>query len=238
MADFLGRFQGWIVAFLLLGGGAAGIIFALQVMADFLDRHWQLGPAPWDAVTLRWCQDHYHPRLHRWAADLTALGSTFVLSLVVILVATALLLAGHFRLAVFVLTTSLGASGLIISVKDMVERPRPPAALRLDPFVGDSFSFPSGHALGAMAIYGNLAWLLVRLAPNRRTARFILVAALALAFGIGLTRIYLRVHYPTDVMAGWLAGLTWMAVTILAVRLIPPAGYSPAGNTAKPRESS
>jgi undecaprenyl-diphosphatase len=175
--------------------------------------------------------------VHRWAADLTAVGSTFVLTLAVTLVFTALLLAGHVRLAMFILITSLGASGLIISVKDMVERPRPPAGIRLDPFVGDSFSFPSGHALGAMAIYGNLGWLLVRLAPNQRTARFILAAALGLAIGIGLTRVYLRVHYPSDVLAGWLAGLAWMAVTIVAVRLIPAAGSSPAGNTARPVES-
>lgn len=238
MAGLWGSCRGWLFAVLLLGGGAAGIILALQFVAEFLDRHWQLGPAPWDAAALRWCQEHYHPRLHRWAADLTAVGSTFVLTVVVILVATALLLAGHFRLAIFILITSLGASGLIISVKDMVERPRPPVAVRLDPFVGDSFSFPSGHALGAMAIYGNLGWLLVRLAPNRRTARFILAAAISLAIGIGLTRVYLRVHYPTDVVAGWLAGLAWMAVTIQAVRLVPAVGLSSAERSAKPFESS
>lgn len=211
----------WLAALTLLAGGAFLITAGLHLMGAWLEHLGQPGPTSFDEAVLRWCQEHYHVRVHRWAYELTALGSTFVLSLVVSLVLVALVLAGHRRLPLLVLVTSIGASLLITNVKERVERPRPPADQRLDPFVGETFSFPSGHALGAMAIYANLGLLLARLAPNRRTAHFVFVTAIGLALVIGLTRVYLRVHYPTDVLAGWLAGLAWLGVTTAAIHWLP-----------------
>ena len=222
----------WLAVLGLLAGGAFLISAALQVTGAWLDHVGQQGPTPFDDAALRWCQDHYHRRWHRWAYELSALGSTIVLTLVVSVVVVALLLAGHRRLPLLVLITSLGASLLITNVKERVERPRPPAEQHLDPFVGASFSFPSGHALGAMAIYANLGLLLARLAPNRRTAFFIRGTAIGLALVIGLTRIYLRVHYPTDVLAGWLAGLAWLGITTAALHQLHEA------HTATPRPSA
>ncbi len=218
--------QRWLLAAAFLAGGAGGLVALLQIVGLWLETHWQLGPAPWDQLLLDWCRDHYHLRLHRWAADFSALGSPPVLTLLVASVVVALLLGGRRHLAAWVLITSLGASLLVTGVKDMVERPRPPAPQRLDPFVGDSFSFPSGHSLGAMAIYAYLGLLLARLAPTRAAARFVLASSLALPIVIGLTRIYLRVHYPTDVLAGWLAGLAWVGLAALAARFVEPAGRS------------
>jgi phosphatidylinositol-3-phosphatase len=107
-----------------------------------------------------------------------------------------------------------GAWVVQVAVKQLVERPRPPTGLALSHASG--FAFPSGHATDAAAVYGMLAALLVR--PARRAAR---VVALAAAFGlvalVGLSRVYLGVHWLTDVLAGASIGAVWIASLILVV---------------------
>ena len=78
------------------------------------------------------------------------------------------------------------------------------------------FSFPSGHSAGTFVLYLMLAWLLL---PYLRPAwRWpVGLAALAVALGVGASRVVLRVHYASDVLAGWLLGLAWMALVICAV---------------------
>jgi len=107
-----------------------------------------------------------------------------------------------------------GAWVLQVAVKQLVERPRPPTGLALSHATG--FAFPSGHATDAAAVYGMLAVLLAR--PGRRGVR---VAALAGAFGlvamVGLSRVYLGVHWLTDVLAGVGIGAAWIASLIVVV---------------------
>jgi acid phosphatase len=107
-----------------------------------------------------------------------------------------------------------GAWVVQVAVKQLVERPRPPTGLALSHAIG--FAFPSGHATDAAAVYGMLAVLLAR--PGRRGVR---VAALAAAFGlvalVGLSRVYLGVHWLTDVLAGVGIGAIWIASLIVVV---------------------
>jgi membrane-associated phospholipid phosphatase len=107
-----------------------------------------------------------------------------------------------------------GAWVVQVAVKQLVERPRPPPGLSLSHTTG--FAFPSGHATDAAAVYGMLAVLLAR--PGRRGVR---VVALAGAFGlvalVGLSRLYLGVHWLTDVLAGIGIGTIWVASLIVVV---------------------
>lgn len=141
--------------------------------------------------------------------QLTALGGKTVVTLVSLLVFFALWLAKERLIALKVAIASAGAGLVTLSAKLLVERPRPGLVPWLDEWVGKSTSFPSGHSLASMAIYGSLALLLSRLAPTRAAARFTVASGVGVALLVGISRIYLGVHYPTDVMAGWLAGLCW-----------------------------
>ncbi|HKO15135.1 MAG TPA: phosphatase PAP2 family protein [Gemmatimonadaceae bacterium] len=98
------------------------------------------------------------------------------------------------------------------------QRPRPPGAARF--LHGASFSFPSGHALGSVIGFGMLAYLLAGFWSPARRHRF-LVAATAdlLVLAIGLSRLYLVVHYLSDVIAGYAAGLVWLAACITGVEI-------------------
>ncbi len=141
--------------------------------------------------------------------QLTALGGKTVVTLVSVLVFVALWLSKERLIALKVAIASAGAGLLTFGAKLLVERPRPGLVPWLDDWVGKSFSFPSGHSLASMAVYGSLGLLLSRLAPTPAAARFARGAGIGIALLVGVSRIYLGVHYPTDVLAGWAAGLLW-----------------------------
>lgn len=147
------------------------------------------------------------PWLQAAARDITALGSFTVLGLVVIAISAFLLLAGKRRMAGFVLLAT--TSGALVStlLKQVFSRPRPDLFLHGDYVV--SASFPSGHAMISALVYLTLGALLARIVPRRRLRLFVMTIALVLTAAIGLSRIYLGVHWPTDVLAGWAAGAAW-----------------------------
>jgi undecaprenyl-diphosphatase len=110
----------------------------------------------------------------------------------------------------------LGAWALEFVTKDVVQRARP-ELFRLAPAGG--YSFPSGHALGSTCLYGALAYLLWPMATRDWQRLGLAALAVAMPLGIGLSRVYLGVHYPTDVLGGWVGGLIWLAACRRALRL-------------------
>lgn len=148
--------------------------------------------------------------------DLTGLGSFAVLGLVVIVVAAFLVLVRQYRAAVFV--TLAVISGTILSTvsKIFFDRPRPPDAV-LRVFTS---SFPSGHATVSAVTYLTLGALLAYLSNDRRQGAFCLGVAIIITFIVGLSRIYLGVHYPTDVLAGWSLGAAWALLCWVAASLL------------------
>ncbi len=114
---------------------------------------------------------------------------------------------------------AFAALGMIL--KHAFHRPRPTIIPRL----ASAFtsSFPSGHALDSAVTYGTIALLAGRLASLRLRRLIWGFAALAalLAIAIGVSRVYVDVHYPSDVLAGWLAGLMWIALLVVSTRLFP-----------------
>lgn len=111
----------------------------------------------------------------------------------------------------------IGGALLVAGIKLIIARDRPDPLQRA--IVEDGFSFPSGHSTSAVAVLGAVAWLISTVTVRRAVIATGWLAAAALAVGIGLSRIYLGVHYPSDVAAGWLLGSAWLIVTAIALRL-------------------
>ena len=157
--------------------------------------------------------------LPEMARDLTALGSLTLLALITILTVGFLYLdEKHHSMWLIITATS---SGLLLNIllKVLFGRNRPsvvpPLSLVTMP------GFPSGHAMLSVIVYLSLGFLLARPQRSGKAKIYILGMALLLSFLVGLSRVYLGVHYPTDVAAGWIGGLVWF----LLIWLIWPAHW-------------
>lgn len=141
------------------------------------------------------------------ALDITALGSATVLGLVVVGVCGFLVLQGLQRHALFILLASVTGWVLNAGLKEAFGRPRPEIVPHLREVM--TLSFPSGHAMTTAVVYLTLGALLMRVAERRVTRLYIMGVAMLFTFLVGASRLYLGVHYPTDVLAGWLMGMSW-----------------------------
>jgi undecaprenyl-diphosphatase len=141
------------------------------------------------------------------AQDLTALGSPTVLGLTVLAVTGYLFLHGLYRNGMFIFVASVGGWVLNWLLKAAFARSRPDIVPHLREVM--SSSFPSGHALTSAAVYLTLGALLMRIAEGRLAKYYCIAIAMLLTFLVGSSRVFLGVHYPTDVVAGWLIGLSW-----------------------------
>jgi len=149
-------------------------------------------------------------------AWLTRLADPATLTALCIAVAAALAFAGRRWLAFGWVATVAGNALLNVTLKQVFARVRP---LHDDGIVlAQGFSFPSGHSSGAVVAYGMLAYVAMRFVPLRWHLA-ITLAAVALAFGIGASRMFLRVHFASDVIAGFASGSAWLAVCIASIEL-------------------
>lgn len=139
--------------------------------------------------------------------DLTAMGGPVILGMVVLAVTGFLALQGRQRTALVVLVASMGGQLLNELLKFGFDRPRPSIVPHLRDVA--STSFPSGHAMQSAIIYLTLGALLMRIAERRLTKVFCLGTAVFLTLIIGLSHVFLGVHYPTDVIGGWMFGFAW-----------------------------
>jgi undecaprenyl-diphosphatase len=147
---------------------------------------------------------------------LSRLGDAWVVLVVGLLTVTVAWRAGGRRpLAAFLLLVVLGALLVTAVIKDLTDRARPTGAL-VDAL---SFAFPSGHAARAAAVYGLVAWLAWRWATRPVTRGLLVGAAVLMIVATGISRLVLGVHWPTDVLFGWLLGGVWVAA---AVRVVGP----------------
>lgn len=141
--------------------------------------------------------------------DLTALGDNATLVIVVAMVSGFLMLARQRQLALLLVAASATGGLLTTALKLLFDRPRPDVVAHLASF--GTASFPSGHAMNSAVIYLTLAGLVALAVPTLRLRVYILCCAVALTSAIGLSRLYLGVHWTTDVVAGWIAGSGWAA---------------------------
>jgi undecaprenyl-diphosphatase len=139
--------------------------------------------------------------------DITALGGATVLTLMTLAVTGFLLVDGKGAAALLVLASVGGGAALSTVLKLVFARPRPEIVPHLVEV--HTASFPSGHAMLSAVVYLTLGALLSRIEGPARVKLYVLSVAIFLTFIIGVSRIYLGVHWPTDVLAGWCAGAAW-----------------------------
>lgn len=144
----------------------------------------------------------------------TILGSTLFLSVVFVFVLIIFIRYNWKRPAVLLTATMLGAVILNFVLKVSFARPRPVPFFYTP--LPSSFSFPSGHALFAVCFYGMLAWLIAAKTGRQSLKTLIWFAAVLICMLIGASRIYLSVHYLSDVIAGYAASIVWILTIILA----------------------
>ncbi|MBI1417612.1 MAG: phosphatase PAP2 family protein [Limimaricola sp.] len=158
------------------------------------------------------------PALAEAMRDLSALGSTLTLTLVALAVAGWQWLAGRGRAAVLMLVAAGGGALVSTLAKIVIARPRPEVVPHLT-FV-DTASFPSGHSMMSAVVYLTLAVVLAHAETGKGQRMFALGLAILLTLGVGVSRVYLGVHWPTDVLAGWALGAAWALAVWLIVGLI------------------
>jgi len=147
------------------------------------------------------------PFLQEAARDITSLGSTVVLTIVTLIAAGFLSLDGKKHMAWFVCGSVLGGALAGTILKDLFHRSRPDL-VPVSIYVSGA-SFPSGHSMMSAVTYLTLGALLARSHERKRLKAYFLLVAMFLTFAVGVTRVYLGVHWPTDVLAGWTAGAVW-----------------------------
>ena len=142
--------------------------------------------------------------------DLTALGGPTFLWMMVAAVAGFLVLQTRYRTAIVILVTSASGELLNSAMKHLFNRPRPAIVPHLRAVY--STSFPSGHAMESAIVYLTLGAILMRASDTVPTKIYILGIAVLLTALAGGSRVYLGVHYPTDVLAGWIVGFLWATI--------------------------
>jgi undecaprenyl-diphosphatase len=160
--------------------------------------------------------------------DITSLGGATVLTLMTIAVSGFLLIDAKRGAAILVLGSVIGGVLLSSILKLGIDRPRPDLVAHLVEV--HTASFPSGHAMLSAVVYLTLGGLLSRVESPRRIKIYVLSVAVMLTLLIGVSRVYLGVHWPTDVLAGWCAGATW-AVLCWGVALALQRRGEIEGNT-------
>ena len=144
------------------------------------------------------------------ASTTTVIGLTFIIVIILAYRRRWALVAG-------LCTTIIGSGAVAFILKDIIARPRPSASLFA--IVETGFSFPSGHATLSVALYGFILWLVYgTLSPNRRY--LMITATTILILAIGFSRLYLGVHYPSDVIAGYLLGGVFVLLGIKVAKYI------------------
>jgi undecaprenyl-diphosphatase len=139
--------------------------------------------------------------------DLTGMASAIVLIVLALLILGYLCITRRYAAAALVAIATAGGEGLNTLLKDSFERPRPTITSHLVEV--KTSSFPSGHSMAASIFYLTMGALLAQTAKRRREKIYIMSAAILLTLLTGVSRVYLGVHYPTDVLAGWSAGAAW-----------------------------
>jgi undecaprenyl-diphosphatase len=189
-------------------------------------------------LALRDPQDPANPLGPSWleesARDITGLGGYAILTIMTLAALAYLLMAGKRGAALLVVGAVVGGMLLSTALKFGFERPRPdlvPHATRVY-----TASFPSGHAMLSAVTYLTLGALLTRVQKRRRVRAFIMGLAVVITLLVGASRVYLGVHWPSDVLAGWSVGAAWASLCwFVALQLQRRGQVEDPGQTSSPQ---
>lgn len=164
-----------------------------------------------------WLHEHATPGLTTFFENVTRLGNLTTLIVVVAVAAAVLWRQRRIADLQLLLLASIGAEVITVGLKLGFQRQRPFFA---DPLATEStFSFPSGHASVSLAVYGTLGFIVGRHLRDRRAQLAVLAGAALLILLIGFSRLYLGVHFLSDVIAGFSLGIAWVSLCIVLLQL-------------------
>jgi len=197
-----------------IGAASLGIFFKLS--QELL---WSNGPGSWlngiDHEAIAFVSRIRSPLLTRTAIEVTALGTPTVLGVLVVLAAIALRLSRDRLGAILLAACAAGAIGWTSLLKNLIERERPPLADRLVRTSG--FSYPSGHSLASASVLAALALIVARHVPWRGQQILTFAVTGVAIVAVAASRVYLGVHYLSDVAAGTSFGLAWAFAMVAAL---------------------
>jgi undecaprenyl-diphosphatase len=217
---WLGRLERHELNWLLVGLAACVLLFVFVRLASEVIEGETMAFDTKILQALRSPDDPSKPRGPDWIEtgllDLTALGGTTVVALVTFAVVGFLVLQTRYRTALVVAFTTLSGDLLNQVLKNAFSRPRPTIVPHLRAVF--TTSFPSGHAMESAIVYLTLGAMLMRVAESRFTKAYIMGIAMLLTMLVGISRVYLGVHYPTDVIGGWIIGFVWASICWLGAQ--------------------
>jgi undecaprenyl-diphosphatase len=212
----------------------AGIIVAAVAtwaFSEFAEHVMSGGTQAFDEAALRWISTHHSTALDSAMLDITVLGTSTVVMMIVCVAALFLTLTRHKYSALLLLVATVGGMILDTILKLQFDRPRP-HVFTWGTHASMS-SFPSGHAMSATIVYSTVAYLAARLQKRRWAHWLTLLAAAVVILLIALSRVYLGVHYPSDVLAGAIIGLAWAAFCMATLEAIQRFAQRQAPEIAK-----
>ncbi|HTN21716.1 MAG TPA: phosphatase PAP2 family protein [Pelobium sp.] len=150
--------------------------------------------------------------------SVTFIGNLIGYALIIPILTIFFIIRKTWRLSLEITSVLLLSSGLNVVLKNIIERQRPPEIGRL--VFAQFYSFPSGHAMSAVTFYGFIIYLCIILVKKAWLKYSIISLCIFISALIGISRIYLGVHYPSDILAGYIGGLAWLMFCILVLNLI------------------
>lgn len=213
---------------------AATALFAFAKLANAVGQGSTEAFDEWLIVALRTPGNLADPIGPKWLKemmrDFTGMGSTGVLSLMVLTIAGFLAMTRKGFAALFVLVSAAGGVLISQTMKLAYARPRPDLVPHWAEVV--TASFPSGHSMMSAVVYLTLGALLARSQTSGAVKAYVLAMAVILTLLVGVSRVYLGVHWPTDVLAGWALGGVWALICLLVMQWLQMRGQvegDPAG---------
>lgn len=188
-----------------------GVLLPLWLFAELADEVHEMEAMVFDDALLLRLHEWTSPFLDRFFVWFSLAGYRYGVIPLDILISLGLLAARRWREAAFAIVAFAGSALLNLATKQFFQRQRPELWDSIAPEY--TFSFPSGHAMGSMT----LAAVVVLLAWHTRWRWWVLAAAALFTGLVGVSRLYLGVHYPSDVLAGWAAGLAWTSGAYLVL---------------------
>ncbi|MEP0871465.1 phosphatase PAP2 family protein [Trichocoleus desertorum AS-A10] len=215
-------------------GGLVLAGLALWGFAEIADEVLEKETQAFDTTILLSLRELHNPLLDRLMIAITFLGEPTELTIMSLALGAWLLWRGQRSEATTLAIAAAGAAGLNVLLKDVFARARPALWARIVDV--RYYSFPSGHAMLSVVVYGLLGYLLATHFKRWRVGILISIAVLIAA--IGFSRLYLGVHWPTDVLAGYAAGLVWLLTCILSIEIWRHRGTMRTQEAARPKSTS